>query len=525
MVSAEVSPFTKAGGMADVVSSLASSLRKRGHDVRIITPKHGVIYDKKFNIYPIKNKNFLIIDKKNIFKYNLLRGKEKNNIPVYFIDHKEFFGGRRTIYGYKDDAQRFIFFDLAVLDAVKKLNWKPDIIHCHDWHAGLIPYFIKNKFKNDSILNSIATIYTIHNLRYQGMVNEKYIEEGKKDNGTSTLPPFNSENIMYINFAKRGIIYSDIINTVSEQYSRDILTPKFGEGLHKLLIENRTKLFGILNGIDYEEFDPSKDPNIYEHYDVNSIERKVENKLQLQKEFGLKEDKNIPLIGMATRLANYKGLDILIKIIPSIIELNFQLMLVGSGEEEYQDFFWELSKTYPKRFGAHLNFDTAIASKIYAASDIFLIPSEFEPCGLTQLIAMRYGSIPIVRSTGGLSETVEDYDPEKAKGTGFVFEKYTKSDFLIAIVRAIESFKHKRSWNDLIRRAMEKDFSWHASANKYIVLYQKALKKIASSKVDIAIKTEDLKPATPTKTTITKKVIKIPINIKKVSDEETEYNQ
>lgn len=495
-VTAEIAPFTKAGGIADVTASLAISLRERGHDVRIITPKHGTIKDERFNLKTLYHELHAPIDKSADLEFDVLKDRGKGEAPVYFINHKEFFSNRRAIYGYWDDAHRFYFFNVAVLEFLKKINWQPDIIQCHDWHAGLIPYLLKTRYKK-TFANSVATIFTIHNLQYQGIVNEKFVKEEEKDDGTSNLPQFSSPKIYAINFAKRGIIYADVINAVSEQYARDILTPRYGEGLDKLLRENRTKLFGILNGVDYEQFNPATDPNIVSHYDNRSIERKLSNKTSLQKDFGLPQNPNIPLIGMVTRLVSHKGLDMLIKIIPSLMRLDFQMVVVGAGEERFQNFFWELAQTYPSRFAAHLVFDEVIASRIYAGSDIFLMPSEFEPCGLGQLIAMKYGTIPVVHAVGGLSDTVLDFNPTKGEGTGIVFREYEETDFLIAIIRALEGFKYKGAWKDLIRRAMEKDFSWRTSAKKYIVLYQKSLRKVAPKKVDEKIETGWMKPAVP----------------------------
>jgi starch synthase len=495
-VTAEVVPFTKAGGIADVTSSLAAALRERGCDVYIITPKHGTIENKKANLKTLYQNMRVSIDQNTTLSFDVLKGRGKGGVPVYFIDNKEYFSNRRAIYGYQDDAHRFYFFNAAVLEFLKRIKWKCDIIQCHDWHAGLIPFLLKTRYRKD-FSTPMATIFTIHNLQYQGIVNEKFVKEEEKDDGTSSLPMFESSKLREINFMKRGIIYADIVNAVSEQYARDILIPRYGEGLDKLLRENRTKLFGILNGVDYEQFNPATDPNITTHYDISSVEQKFNNKIALQKDFGLPQNPDIPLLGMATRLVSHKGLDMLIKIIPSLMHLNFQIVVVGSGEERFQNYFWELAQTYPQKFAAHLVFDEVIASRIYAGSDIFLMPSEFEPCGLGQLIAMKYGSIPVAHAVGGLSDTVADFDPTKAQGTGFIFQEYEEDDFLIAIVRALEAFKYKGAWRDLMRRAMEKDFSWHNSAKKYMVLYQKALRKVASKKVDEKIETEWLKPAIP----------------------------
>lgn len=514
-IAAEIAPFTKAGGIADVTASLAASLRERGHDVRVITPKHGTIKTEKFNLRTLYQKLEAKIDESETLEFDVLKDRGQAQTPVYFINHKEYFENRRAIYGYWDDAHRFYFFNVAVLEFLKKINWTPDIIQCHDWHAGLIPYLLKTKYRG-SFATPIATIYTIHNLQYQGIINEKFVKEDEKDNGTSALPIFKSSRTYTINFAKRGIMNADIVNAVSEQYSRDILTPRYGEGLDKLLRENRTKLFGILNGIDYEQFNPAKDPNVSYHFDNRSIERKFNNKTALQKDFNLPQNPNMPLLGIVTRLVSHKGLDMLIKILPSLMRLNFQMVVVGSGEERFQNFFWELAQTYPQKFAAHLVFDEVIASRIYAGSDIFLMPSEFEPCGLGQLIAMKYGSIPIVHATGGLSDTVLDFNPQKGEGTGFLFQEYDETDLLIAIIRAIEAYKYKGAWRDLMRRAMEKDFSWNNSAKKYIVLYQKALRKVASKKVDEEVETEWLKPAIPAqeeKINIKKKLLETEIGI------------
>lgn len=473
IIAAEVAPFSKAGGLGDVARSLPKALKRRGHNVTVITPLHGIIDIKKHGIKKIGNDIPFEISKKKTAQFDYWKGYLMHGLPVYFIDKKEYFSSLKTIYNAKKTNERFFFFDLAAIKLIELLNIAPDIIHCNDWHTGLIPHFVKKRFKKSENLNNAAMVYTIHNLAFQS----GHAKEGEEDDGYSKLPEFNNEKgIKKINFAKRAIINSDIINTVSEQYAKEIMTKKFGEDLNRILKNREDRVFGIVNGIDYDIFNPKKDPEIKQNYDHRSLDKKIINKLDLQKKFSIPQNKNIPLIGIVTRITEQKGFDLLMQISDDVLKQNVQLTIAGSGDKKYESFFKKLAKKYPDKVGAHLEFSTEKASQIYAGSDIFLMPSRFEPCGLGQLISLRYGSVPVVHAVGGLVDTIVDYNPKTGEGNGFVFNEYSPRQFLIALVRAIETFQHEKIWNNLVRAGMKQSHSWEIPAEKYEKLFNKAIK-------------------------------------------------
>ena len=479
-IAAEVAPFAKAGGLADVARSLPKALKRLGHRVIVITPLHGVIDVKKHEIKKTGNDVPLVIDETTNMEYDYWRGFLMRDLPVYFIDRKEYFSGLKTIYRSEKPNERFFFFCMSALNLIQNLGIKPDIIHCHDWHTGLVPHFARKRFKKNPDITKAALVYTIHNLAFQMGSKES---KGSKDDGHKLLPRFkDKEAIKKINFAKRAIINSDIINAVSEQYAKEIMTPKFGEDLHRILKNRKDRLFGIVNGIDYNDFNPKKDEQIKQRYDHNSLDKKNVNKTYLQKIFKLPQDKNIPVLGMVTRITEQKGFDLLMKIADNLMEQDIQLVIAGTGEKKYEDFFKKLQKKYPKKVGAHLKFDTKKAVEIYAGSDIFLMPSRFEPCGLGQLISLRYGSVPVVHAVGGLVDTVENYDPKKEQGNGFVFRKYSSLEFLTAIIRAVETYKHDKVWKKLVKKGMRQSHSWEIPAQKYESLYKKAIKTASINK-------------------------------------------
>lgn len=372
---------------------------------------------------------------------------------------------------------RFFLLDVAAIELAKIIKFQPDIIHCHDWHTGLIPYFLKGRYKSDEFFKNTATLFTIHNLTFQMGHDWWEIPSNLKDDGRSPMPKFeHSPAIERINFAKRAIMCADLINTVSENYAKEILTKDFGEDLNIILKNRKNRLYGIVNGIDYNDYNPQTDPGLKENYGPQTIEKKAKNKEYLQKYFELPARSDVPVLGMATRIAEQKGIDLLMKIFDDLMSLDVQFVIMGSGDKDYEKFFVDMKKKYPEKMGYHLEFDTKHASLIYAGSDIFLMPSRFEPCGLGQLISLRYGCIPVVRATGGLVDTITDYNPNTGKGNGFVFHKYDPNAFLIACTRAIETYKHQDIWSRLVQNGFKESFSWKIPAKKYLVLYRKALK-------------------------------------------------
>lgn len=476
-VTTEVAPLSKAGGLADVCWALPLELKKLGHDVRVFTPKYSVIDEEKFRIKDYLKNIELKTTKGNIL-CNIKKTFIPGNILVYLLENMEFFEKRANIYGYNDDAKRWYLLSKIVLEFLKKEPWQPDVIHTHDWVTGITGNFMKTEYKEDNKINKIASLFTIHNLHLQGNYNFWEQKESERDDGKRELKNFYADEIYHYNGIRRGIIYSDIVTTVSGNYSREILTPEYGAGLDKLLREERMKLFGVINGLDYSIFNPRTDPDIWVHYDKNSLIEKTKNKIAFQKEFGLKQDGNIPMLSFVGRFSFQKGLTLIKQVMETLLQhLNFQFVIVGSGEEEFQKYFYDLMKKYPQKVGGHLMISKIIGQQIYAASDIFLYPSLFEPCGLAHLIAMRYGSIPVVRKTGGLADTVENFNQETGEGNGFVFEDFKKEAFMIQIIRALETYHYHNTWKKLQKKVMSLDFSWKVSALKYTDLYYKAIER------------------------------------------------
>ncbi|MBU4482292.1 glycogen synthase [Candidatus Parcubacteria bacterium] len=477
-ISAEVDPYSKSGGLGDVARSLPKALKRQGHDVVVVTPFYGSIIDpEKYNLKKIKENVTIIIDNKHKEKVNFWQGELMEGLPIYFIENEKYFSNKKELYGSSHENARFLLFDLAALKLLIKIKFKADIIHCHDWHTGLIPYFIKRDFKNSDVLKNTASVFTIHNLTFQLGRNWWEISEKDKDNGKNGLPDFNNPKIENINFVKRAILNADVINAVSEQYAEEILTRDFGQDLNRVLKNRETKVFGIVNGIDYKDYNPSNDPGLVKNFDYYSLNNKEKNKLHLQKMFGLPENKHIPVIGMACRLAEQKGFDLIRDISDVLFRFNLQIIISGSGDKEYTDKIKKLVKQNPEKIAANFEFiSSKDTTKLYAGADMYLMPSRFEPCGVTQMIAMRYGTIPIVRHVGGLIDTVVDYDPAYKSGNGFVFKPYDSRAMIVAISRAIECYKREKEWRQLVEKVMRKSYSWEYPARKYIDLFRTAIK-------------------------------------------------
>ncbi len=473
LLASEVVPFAKTGGLADVAGALPKALKELGHDVRVAMPRYGFIDKGKFNLQEILS-GLQVPMNGNTESAAIVEGRVGENVPVYMVDSPKYYD-REGIYMYPDDADRFVFFCRAALEMLKKLDWAPDILHCNDWHTAIIPNWMQSIYKDDPFFAKTASVYTIHNLAYQGVFGKRVLEIAGIDKYQYMVPPgIAPEN--QINMMGRGIFFADLVNTVSNTYAQEILTPQYGEGYDWLLRERRDRLYGIVNGIDYEANDPAHDPHLYEHYDLHNPAGKFQNKLALQKEAGLAQEAHTPLIGMISRLSDQKGFDLIGQVIEALMNnLNFQFILLGTGAEHYHNLFSSIKERYPQRSAVYLTFNTPLAQKIYAGSDLFLMPSRFEPCGLGQLIALRYGSIPIVRETGGLKDTVQNFDPQTSNGNGFTFQNYDAMAMYTAIVRAIETYHYREIWKTLIQRAMSADYSWSVSAAKYVDLYHRAL--------------------------------------------------
>src|SRR3989442_1018586 len=472
ILAAEIVPFAKVGGLADVVGALPKSLQALGHNVRLAMPRYGQIDPQRFNLSTVLDSADVNM---NSFreKVTVRQGSIGDAIPVYMIDAPRFFE-RENIYGYTDDGERFILFCRAILEAMRALDWSPDIIHCHDWHTGIVPNWMHTIYHDDPFYADTATVYTIHNLAYQGIFGYRILEvAGVAAQGF--LYPQITELAHVVDIMGRGILFADAITTVSERYAQEILTPTFGEKLDHLLRSRRDSLFGILNGIDYQEMDPATDHYIVANYDANSLEQRAENKYALQEQAHLPVRPDVPLLAMISRLSSQKGFDLLAQIIHPLIAQGIQFIVLGIGDQHYHEMFQDLAARYPEQVAIFLTFNTEQAQRIYAGSDMFLMPSRFEPCGLGQLIAMRYGSVPIVRSLGGLADTVQEYDPRSGEGNGFAFTNYDPWELFAAIVRALELYRFKDIWRTLQQRGMAADHSWQASALRYVEVYRNAI--------------------------------------------------
>jgi starch synthase len=472
----ECVPFVKSGGLADVAGSLPKELKKLGTDVRVILPKYGAISEEW------KNELQKIAEfKVHVGWRNQYCGIEQlilDGVTFYFVDNEYYFK-RDRLYGFFDDGERFAYFNRAVLESLAYLDFDPDILHCHDWHTGMIPFLLRAEYCYRKEYVSIKTVFTIHNLQFQGIFSKEIL--GDLLNLSDKY--FNSDLLEFygnVNFMKGALVASDKITTVSPTYMQEIQTDYFGEKLDGLLRKRREDLLGILNGIDEQFYHPEKDPYIFAPYHKNDISGKTKNKKHMQDLFGFRQDENTPIIAMITRLTKQKGLDLVKCVFHEIMEEKLQLIVLGTGEEEFEHFFREMAYRYPEKFKVYIGFNEKLAHQIYAGSDLFLMPSKFEPCGLGQLIAMRYGSIPIVRETGGLNDTVTSYREDNGEGNGFSFTNFNAHDMLYTIQRALRFYQDDIVWKKLVQRAMGLDYSWAQSAFKYNSLYSELISRSES---------------------------------------------
>lgn len=473
-VAAEAVPFAKTGGLADVAGSLPKALKGDGVDVRVIMPKFGKIPEAYRNAMEhIYDGELPVAWRK---KYVGLDKYELDGVTYYFVDNEEYFN-REGFYGYDDDAERFSFFSRAVLDLLPEMDFWPDVIHTNDWHAGLVNVFLKLEHMGDARYERIKTVYTIHNLKYQGV----FPKDVMPDVLGLDWKYFNNGDLEFydaVNFMKGGIIYADAITTVSKTYAKEIQYPYFGEHLDGLLRSREQDLSGIVNGIDYDVYNPRTDKYIFETYDEESLDRKLDNKTELQKSLGLPERRKVPLIAIVSRLVEPKGMDLVVRMMDEILQHeDIQLVVLGTGEKRYEDWFKGLAWRYPKKVSVNIYFSNELAQRIYAGADIFLMPSNYEPCGIGQLIALRYGTIPVVRQTGGLKDTVQQYNKYTQEGNGFVFNNYNAHEMMYALKRALSFYGNYEIWHKIQLNAVQSDFSWKRSAKEYEALYERLTAK------------------------------------------------
>ena len=482
-VSSEAVPFIKTGGLADVSGALPKALKNLGCEVKVYIPKYSDIDENQFDLQYRRDIGEMPIKVDgNTRVVKLYQSKLPNsNVNIIFIDCPYYFHREAVYTNDNDEDERFILFSKGVLEALRIEKWAPDIIHCNDWQTGLLPLYVKDNYKDDPLFSKTKTLFSIHNIGYQGRfpkssmlkadINERYyFREG----------PVEIENTF--SFLKTGLWFADIITTVSETYSREILTPEYGSGLENVLILRRDFLYGILNGVDYTDWDPAKDFYLPFHYSSNDLSGKLKNKKYLLDHFNLKFDENIPLIGIISRLTGQKGFDIFTEAFPKLMKLNAQWIIIGNGEEKYEDLFRSLTNNFPEKVASYIGFNVELSHLVEAGSDMFLMPSQYEPCGLTQIYSLKYGTVPVVRKTGGLADTIQDWDELSYlgydTGNGFSFYDYSGIALFSSVKRGVDTFPYKDTWNKIQQNGMIKDFSWDKSAREYVRLYENLVSRL-----------------------------------------------
>jgi len=478
----EVFPYAKTGGLADVAGALPIELSKLGHEVKVFMPKyntfgeseHGLHYQWEIGEIPIRVAG--AVCSVHVHTATLPGSK----VQIYFVDCPQYYHRFRVYTNDADEDERFILFSKGIIEILQRLQWAPDIIHCNDWQTGLLPLLLKENYSWDKMFDNTATVFTIHNVAYQGRFPKSafYKAEIREIHSQSGgLGEYEGD----VNFLKTAIFTSDIINTVSNTYSQELLTPAYGEGMQDFLSQRRDDFYGIINGIDYSVWDPEKDFILPHHFSINDLSGKLLNKKFLVEHLNFSIDESIPLIGIVSRLVSQKGFDIVGQVLNELMHLNAQWLILGSGEQKYEEMFRNISFEHPDKVYFYRGYNNELSHLIEAACDIFLMPSKFEPCGLNQIYSLRYGTVPVVRKTGGLADTVHDWNEYLAKGletgTGYTFNDYSGLALLHSVQQAIHDFHIKDVWKKIQTNGMKKDFSWKKSAEKYVALYDEASKK------------------------------------------------
>jgi starch synthase len=478
IVSPEANPFARSGALAEVIYGLSKALSQSGHRVTVVLPFYRQVKEAGVSVSPAGKSLSIPLSFKNLTA-EIFTAWITPELNYYFIGQDSLFD-RDGLYGtpfgdYQDNAERFIFFSRAIPELLNALKLEFDVCNCHEWQTGLVPVYFRTLYQDSPFCKNLPIVYTVHNIGYQGIF--WHYDMALTGLGWEYFTPQLLEFYGKINLEKGGLISADIITTVSRQYRQEILTPEFGFGLEGVFQDRAADLFGILNGVDYEHWDPAHDKFLAASYDLKNLKGKQACKQDLIKHFDLKISLEQPLLGMTTRLNERKGLDLVQTIMPRLVEANIGFVLQGTGEERYQYAFSELRNQHPELVGVEIGYSSELAHKIIAGADIFLMPSRYEPCGLDQLYCLRYGTIPVVRAVGGLEETIVEYDPASGQGTGFKFSRFDSEDFWAAIKRALALFNDSSAWEQVRERAMKQDFSWSNAAAQYAGIYEKAKEK------------------------------------------------
>ncbi|UPT76647.1 glycogen synthase GlgA [Sulfurovum sp. XGS-02] len=489
LAASEVVPFAKSGGLADVSGALPKALRALGHDVRVVMPRYYIVDKEKYGLKALEGSLGVPMGSMDEAWAAVYEGVlPGSDVPIYFIEHEAFFG-RKGLYdeegqGYEDNDNRFIFFSKAVMQLAKKVHFKPDVIHTNDWHTAAIPVLLNTTYAFDPDFRYTGTLLTIHNMQHQGK-----FYKGAMDVLGVGWEHFNADELEEfdgINLLKGGIVHADAVNAVSQKYAHEIRTPEFGWGLDRLIDAKAYKLYGILNGIDYEEWSPAVDSFISATYDIDDLSGKALCKTALQKEFALPQSNEVPLIGLVGRLVEQKGITLLSAAMEALMKLDIQIVLLGTGEKWAEHFFLECASKYPEKFACYIGYRNDLAHLIEAGSDMFLMPSLFEPCGLNQIYSLRYGTLPIVHATGGLDDTIENYNSADQSGTGFKFYNATPEALIGTVQWAVDTWYHERSdFEQLQHNAMLKRFNWEVAAHAYGDLYRHIIQGRMKSKEHI----------------------------------------
>ncbi len=477
-VTPEIEPFARTGGLGDVMGALPKSMEKLGHRVSLFMPLYKHIDQKGFSVNPTRMTVAVPMPDRTSLGLVYLTYVPGTRIPVYFIENKGYFE-RKELYkdpatgkDYKDNCERFAFFSRAVLETMKALGQPPDILHAHEWQAALAPTYLKTLYRDDAFFKNTLTVFTIHNLAHQGL----FPKEDMPFTGLD-MSYFNLRQLEYygqINLLKTGIVFADLVTTVSRQYAQEIQTEEYGRGMEGVLQERSKDLFGIVNGVDYEVWNPEKDKFIASRYGLKNLEGKKACKGHLQRKCGL-EERDVPVIGWIGRLVEQKGVDLLVEVWEEMMELDLEFILLGTGDKPYEEALKEKASKYPGKASINIGFDNCLSHEIEAGADMFLMPSKFEPCGLNQLYSLKYGTVPIVRRTGGLVDTVDEQ-------VGFTFNSASASEMLEAVKRAVVAYRNSSQWTELVRRGMLQDWSWEHSGLEYIKLYREGLNRKRATK-------------------------------------------